>query len=76
MRSNAEVLAVGPRGVVIGDGRDIAYVPFPGITPVDPSPGAPGGPDDPGDGDNPGTGPGAGDGPVCGGPKQESCPVG
>ena len=36
VRSSAEVLAVGPRGVVIGDGRDIAYVPFAGTTPVDP----------------------------------------
>jgi outer membrane protein assembly factor BamB len=74
VRSKADVLAVGPRGVVIGDGRDIAYVPFAGVTPIDPSPGT-GGPDDPGGGDEPGTGPGPGSGPECGGPKQESCPV-
>jgi len=67
VRSSAEVLAVGPGGVVIGDGRDIAYVPFAGTTPVDPAPIVP--PD-------PGTGPGPDTGPVCGGPKQESCHAG
>jgi outer membrane protein assembly factor BamB len=64
-RSSAEVLAVGPRGLVIADGRDIAYVPFAGTTPVDPIV-----PPDPG------TGPGPDTGPVCGGPKRESCHVG
>lgn len=70
LRSAAEVLAVGPAGMVIGEGRDIGYVRFSGAA-APPGPG-------PGAGDR-GTGPGAGDqpgsgGPNCGGPKQEQCP--
>jgi outer membrane protein assembly factor BamB len=32
-RSGARVLAVGSRGMVIGEGRDIAYLPFAGVPP-------------------------------------------
>ena len=64
LRSSAEVFAVGPAGMVIGDGRDIGYIRFSGATTG--SPGSPG----------PGTGPGdgPGDDSGCGGPKQEQCP--
>lgn len=73
VRSKAEVLAVGVSGVIIGDGRDIAYVRFVGVTPVDPGPGAEGGSSD----GDPGSDGGPSDGgPECGGPKQESCPAG
>jgi hypothetical protein len=64
VRWSAKVLAVGPGGMVIGDGRDIGYLRFSGAAPPDedgivpPDPGEPGG--DPG--------------PTCGGPKLESCP--
>jgi outer membrane protein assembly factor BamB len=64
VRSKAKVLAVGPGGMVIGDGRDIGYLRFTGAG-VPPT----GGgivPPDPGE-------PGADPGPTCGGPKQESC---
>jgi outer membrane protein assembly factor BamB len=69
VRTDAEVLAVGPNGVIIGDGRDIAYVRFTGTSPVDPGPVEPG-PDEPDPEDGSGPGP---EGPQCGGPKQESC---
>ncbi|MEV4755692.1 PQQ-binding-like beta-propeller repeat protein [Micromonospora sp. NPDC049559] len=72
LRSSAKVLAVGPAGMVIGDGRDIGYVRFAGAG------SAPAGPDRPGAG--PGSGPGRGDepgsgGPTCAGPKDEVCPA-
>jgi outer membrane protein assembly factor BamB len=66
VRSSAKVLAVGPRGMIIGDGRDLGYLPFNGTG------GAvvPGGSPPPGAGTGPGTG---GDG--CTGPKLEDCPT-
>lgn len=67
LRSSAEVLAVGPAGLVIGAGRDIGYVRFAGgaRSGADPAagPSAPAGEPAPG-----------GDGPTCGGPKMEQCP--
>jgi hypothetical protein len=72
VRSETKVLAVGINGVIIADGRDIAYVRFTGVTPVDPAA-------DPGDGstgDDPGSDGGPDGGPQCGGPKQESCSAG
>ncbi|MDG4828113.1 PQQ-binding-like beta-propeller repeat protein [Solwaraspora sp. WMMD1047] len=62
LRSAAEVLAVGPAGMIIGDGRDIGYVAFTGAV-GNPAPPGPAGPA-PDDGDI---------GPTCGGPKQPSC---
>jgi outer membrane protein assembly factor BamB len=64
VHSSAKVYAVGPAGMVIGDGRDIGYLSF-GGTPADPG----------GDPDRPGTGPGAPPAPgrSCGGPKNEVC---
>jgi hypothetical protein len=61
LRSSAKVLAVGPRGMIIGDGREIGYVRFGAVAavPVDP---AVGGDADPGVV------------PSCGGPKLEDCP--
>jgi len=69
VRSEADVLAVGPAGVVIGKGRDIGYLRFSGAggVPVPPSGGG-----NPG---KPGTG-GPGPEGECGGPKQEVCPAG
>ncbi|MEH1016440.1 PQQ-binding-like beta-propeller repeat protein [Micromonospora sp. CPCC 206060] len=72
LRTQADALAVGPDGMVIGEGRDIGYVRF--GAPGGPAPGLDGAPDGgsaPGDG--PGDGPG-GPAPTCGGPKQEMCP--
>ncbi|MFV2009433.1 MULTISPECIES: hypothetical protein [unclassified Micromonospora] len=65
LRTSAEVLAVGPRGMVIGDGREIGYVRFAGAAATPPA----GGPDDPADpgGPDPGL--------TCGGAKQEDCPA-
>jgi hypothetical protein len=64
LRSSAKVLAVGPAGLVIGDGRDIGYARFGGSGAV------PAGPDaGPGAGTRPGSG-----APTCGGPKREQCP--
>ncbi|MFY1704693.1 hypothetical protein ACN28G_23690 [Micromonospora sp. WMMA1923] len=73
LRTAANALAVGPGGMIIGEGREIGYVRFgasnappgggaPGAG--DGAPGAPGGPDAPG---------GQGDQRDCG-PKQEACP--
>ncbi|MEO3742438.1 PQQ-binding-like beta-propeller repeat protein [Plantactinospora sp. B5E13] len=63
VRSSAEVLAVGPAGMVIGDGRDLGYLRF-GTTSGGPGPGS----------GTPGPGSGPGSGPDCGGPKQPECP--
>jgi hypothetical protein len=66
VRSDADVLAVGPSGLVIVSGRDLAYLPFQGSGGV---------PNPPTGGGNPGGGtprPGA----DCGGPKQEVCKAG
>ncbi|MEV0393102.1 PQQ-binding-like beta-propeller repeat protein [Polymorphospora rubra] len=65
LRTTAKVLAVGPAGMIIGEGRDVGYVPFNGSAPEQ----QPGGP--PGGGNNPG-GNGDGSGP-CGGAKQPEC---
>ncbi|MDG4822470.1 PQQ-binding-like beta-propeller repeat protein [Asanoa sp. WMMD1127] len=62
VRSDADVLAVGPAGMIVVSGRDIAYLPFRG---------AAGGPAPPPAGGNPGTP--DDDWPECGGPKQEVC---
>jgi hypothetical protein len=65
VRSAADVLAVGPAGMIIGSGRDIGYLRFagaPGVVPGTPADGNPG---------NPG-----GSNEDCGGPKQEVCPAG
>jgi hypothetical protein len=61
LHTTARALAVGPAGIVIGDGRDIGYYPFTGSTTAGPG------------GVGPAPGPGAG-GPSCGGPKGELCP--
>jgi hypothetical protein len=53
--------------MIIGDGRDIGYVRFTGVT------APPGGPGGPASAPAPGNGPGNG-GPSCGGPKGEICP--
>ncbi|MGW4462453.1 hypothetical protein [Micromonospora sp. NPDC004704] len=67
LATSAKVLAVGPAGMVIGDGRDIGYVQFSTAAGVPgPGPGAPG--------TSPGPDAGPGDvGPTCGGPKMEQC---
>jgi hypothetical protein len=59
VRSSARVLAVGPAGLVVGEGRDIAYLRFAGKA-------------SPGDGTagTPATG---GPQPPCGGPKEPAC---
>ncbi|MGK5518427.1 PQQ-binding-like beta-propeller repeat protein [Micromonospora sp. URMC 107] len=67
LRTSANALAVGPRGMIIGEGREIGYVRFGG---------APGTPAPPRDGGVPGPGGTAGiPGPEdsCG-PKRELCP--
>ncbi|MFV2113425.1 PQQ-binding-like beta-propeller repeat protein [Micromonospora sp. LOL_025] len=67
LRTSANALAVGPRGMVIGEGREIGYVRFGGV---------PGAPAPPRDGGVPGPGGTAGvPGPEdsCG-PKRELCP--
>lgn len=65
LNSDAEVLAVGPAGLVIADGRDIGYIRYAGVV-GDPAP--------PADGDADPAGPAPADpGPTCGGPKQEQC---
>jgi outer membrane protein assembly factor BamB len=66
LNSTAEVLAVGPAGMVIGEGRDVGYIGFSGRV-GNPAPPGPDGVD--------GSAP-ALVGPTCGGPKQESCPSG
>ncbi|MEU4771487.1 PQQ-binding-like beta-propeller repeat protein [Micromonospora sp. NPDC023644] len=67
LRTSANALAVGPRGMIIGEGREIGYVRFGGT---------PGAPAPPRDGGVPGPGGTAGvPGPEdsCG-PKRELCP--
>ncbi|GIF77092.1 hypothetical protein Asi02nite_66100 [Asanoa siamensis] len=61
VRSDADVLAVGPAGMIIVKGRDMAYLPFGGAAAPNPAPTG-GNPGNPGD-----------DWPECGGPKQEVC---
>ena len=80
LRSSARVLAVGPQGMLIGQGREIGYVRFGAAigSPSDPGPGPGGAPDpglDRGRDPDPDTGPGSA-GPTCGGPKLEQCPPG
>jgi hypothetical protein len=68
LRSSAKVLAVGPQGMIIGQGREIAYIRFGASA---------GSPSDPGTGPGSGSDPDGGTGPggqACGGPKQEQCP--
>ncbi|MDG4815786.1 PQQ-binding-like beta-propeller repeat protein [Micromonospora sp. WMMD956] len=77
LRTSANALAVGPAGMVIGEGREIGYVRFgaggsgtaPGGDAGVPGPGSSGG--DPG-GDAPGGGDGPADEDRCG-PKRELC---
>lgn len=69
LRSSAKVLAVGPAGMIIGEGREIGYVRF-GAAAAAPVERAPGGDADPGP--DPGIGPRVV--PSCGGPKLEDCP--
>lgn len=64
VRSSARVLAVGPAGMVIGEGRHIAYVPFNGTAPEGSTNWPP-----PVDGD---TG-GKDENIPCGGPKEPVC---
>ncbi|MFB9239981.1 PQQ-binding-like beta-propeller repeat protein [Plantactinospora siamensis] len=72
VHSTAKVLAVGPAGMVIGDGRDIGYLPF-GTIQGAPGP-APGRPVGSPTGDGNGDGVPATPAPTCGGPKNEVCP--
>lgn len=65
LRTSAEALAVGPTGMVIGEGREIGFVSFAGSSPASPAtdprvPGAPEGLPTSGD-------------PTCDGPKREQC---
>lgn len=72
IRSSAKVLAVGSQGMVIGEGRDIAYIRFGGASGPDAGSGVPGpGQGSPGNG-GPGNGPG-GDNLPCDGPKEPRC---
>lgn len=82
LRSSAKVLAVGPQGMIIGEGREIGYVRFGGVAGgpdagAPDAPGAAGASGAPGAGPGPDAapndGPGPGDGATCGGPKQEQC---
>ncbi|WP_442931178.1 outer membrane protein assembly factor BamB family protein [Micromonospora sp. NBC_00389] len=80
LRTSSNALAVGPQGMIIGEGREIGYVRFDGgATGGTPAP-------RPGDGGTPGpggtgpggtgpggTGPNPGDDGTCG-PKREQCP--
>ncbi|MFC4104430.1 hypothetical protein [Micromonospora zhanjiangensis] len=68
IRSDAKVFAVGPGGMIIGDGRDLGYVRFSGSGSDRPGPGA-GRPDA-----GPGDGKAGTTGPTCDGPKNEVCP--
>ncbi|MGC4804067.1 PQQ-binding-like beta-propeller repeat protein [Micromonospora sp. DT233] len=79
LRSSADALAVGPEGMVIGEGREIGYVRF-GAGGAQPAPPNGDGRDDPAPGPGapgevPGDGPGdsPGDEGSCG-PKRELCP--
>lgn len=65
LRTSAKVLAVGRTGMVIGDGRDIGYVPFNGVAQDQPGGGRP-----PGGGPNDSGGNGTGS---CGGAKEPVC---
>jgi hypothetical protein len=64
LRSSAKVWAVGPTGMIIGDGREIGYVRFGGAAgvPVNPGRGGPTGGGDPNSGND------------CGGGTQDGCP--
>ncbi|WBB82503.1 PQQ-binding-like beta-propeller repeat protein [Micromonospora sp. WMMD882] len=80
LRTSANVLAVGPAGMVVGEGREIGYVRFAGAAGGGPPDGGarpPGGVDGGGSrpGDGPGGDPGGGPAPVesCG-PKRAGCP--
>lgn len=66
VRSDADVLAVGPAGLIIVSGRNLAYLPFQGAGGV---------PNPPPAGGNPPAGT-PGPGAECGGPKQEVCKAG
>lgn len=71
LRTSANVLAVGPAGMVIGEGREIGYVRFAGAAGGP----APDGGNGTGPGSGPGTGPGRDDTPGSNcGPKGETCP--
>ncbi|MEU4713417.1 PQQ-binding-like beta-propeller repeat protein [Micromonospora purpureochromogenes] len=75
LRTSANALAVGPDGMIIGEGREIGYVRFGGGG-AEPPPDGGAVPDpDPDTGGVPGpnTGGGPGDQPDCG-PKRELCP--
>jgi hypothetical protein len=87
LHSSAKVLALGPGGMVIGEGREIGYVRFGTVPeqPGGPRPGPDGTGADPGDGApapgeaGPGSGPDPGsapDGQPCDGPKEPQCPSG
>ncbi|MEU8299272.1 PQQ-binding-like beta-propeller repeat protein [Micromonospora sp. NPDC048909] len=67
LRTSANALAVGPTGMIIGEGREIGYVRFGGAA-VTPAPPGSGGVPGPG-----GTNPPPGDDSTCG-PKRELCP--
>ncbi|GAA4145240.1 hypothetical protein GCM10022251_05490 [Phytohabitans flavus] len=60
VRSSAKVLAVGPTGMIIGEQREIGFVPFAGASP----PGSPG---------PPGSTPAPADTSLCDGPKEPLC---
>ena len=69
--SSAKVFAVGPTGMIIGEGRDLAYVRFHGVAE------RPDRPDPDGEVPDPGLPPLPGDPPEgspCGGPKDPPCP--
>jgi ABC-type Fe3+-hydroxamate transport system substrate-binding protein len=65
VRSEADVLAVGPAGMIIVKGRDMAYLRFHGSGGVPTQPPASGNPGNPGAPED-----------DCDGPKQEICPAG
>ncbi|MEO3776200.1 PQQ-binding-like beta-propeller repeat protein [Micromonospora sp. B11E3] len=74
LRTPANALAVGPAGMIIGEGREIGYVRFGAgaAGPAQPPGGDPGDPGGPGPGSTGGA-PGADGGGTCG-PKRELCP--
>jgi hypothetical protein len=57
VRSSAKVLAVGPTGMIIGEQREVGFVPFAGAAP----PGSPG------------STPAPADTSLCDGPKEPLC---
>lgn len=65
LRSSAKVWAVGPTGMIIGEGREIGYVRFGAEVTVPGNPGAGG---DPNSGNDPDPGQ------TCGGPSLPDCP--